>query len=96
MLHMSRQQIACRITPKELNPYAGQYEMRQTTLKMNKTQAHKYSSESTQRELSNEYQHDRVYSFFKKVCVLVVRMKVASALEGLRNITYGLTNNFCI
>ena len=28
--------------------------------KMTETLAHGYSSESTQRELSNEYQHDRV------------------------------------
>ena len=43
-----------------------------------------YSSASTQRELSNEYQHDRVSMVFKDFCVLVLRMKVASALEGLR------------
>ena len=30
------------------------------TEKMTKTLAHEYSSESTQRELSNEYQNDRV------------------------------------
>ena len=29
-------------------------------LKMTETLAHGYSSESTQRELSNEYEHDRV------------------------------------
>ena len=29
-------------------------------LKMTETMAHGYSSESTQRELSNEYEHDRV------------------------------------
>ena len=43
-----------------------------------------YSSESTRRVLSNEYQHDRVSMVFKDFCVLVLRMKVASALEGLR------------
>ena len=49
-----------------LNPYAaggqfGQYKkMLKTFKKMTETLAHGYSSESTQRELSNEYQHDRV------------------------------------
>ena len=46
------------------NPYAAgswfaQYKMMQTTFKMTETLAHGYSSESTQWELSNEYQHDR-------------------------------------
>ena len=36
-----------------------------------------------QRELSNEYQHDRVEMFFKNLYVLVLRTRVASALEGL-------------
>ena len=35
---------------------------------------------SIQRELSNKYQHDRVYMVFKNLCVLVHWMKVASAL----------------
>ena len=43
-----------------------------------------YSSESTQRELSNEYQHDRVGMVFKSFSILVLWTKVASALEGLR------------
>ena len=42
-----------------------------------------YSSESTKRELSNGYQHDRVYMVFKGFSVLVLWMKVA--LEGLRS-----------
>ena len=33
---------------------------------MTETQANAYSSERTQQELSNEYQHDRVKMFFKK------------------------------
>ena len=38
----------------------------------------------SQRELSNEYQHDRVSTVFKKnLCILLLRTKVASALEGL-------------
>ena len=49
---------------------------------MSETLAHGYSSESTQRELSNEYHHDRVLDGFQKSFVLW--MKVASALEGLK------------
>ena len=52
---------------------------------MTETLAHGYSSESAQRELSNEYQHDRVKMDFKNICILVLWMKVASALEGLRS-----------
>ena len=36
-----------------------------------------------QPELSNEYQHDRVYILFK-TCFIVLCAKVALALEGLR------------
>ena len=50
---------------------------------MTETLANGYSSESTQRDLSNEYQHDRVCMVFKKLCVFVLWAKVASALEGL-------------
>ena len=46
--------------------------------------AHGYSSESTQQELSNEYQHDRVYMVSKgNLYNLVLWTKVASALEGI-------------
>ena len=45
---------------------------------MTETWANGYSSESSLRELSNEYQHDRVWMVFKKLWT-----KVASALEGL-------------
>ena len=38
----------------------------QNDAKITKTLANGYSSESTQRELSNEYQHDRVWIFFQK------------------------------
>ena len=57
--------------------------MMQNTCKKIETLAHEYSSEGTQRELSNEYQHDRVKMVIKHVCVLVLWTKVASALEGL-------------
>ena len=48
-----------------LNPYAagcyfGQYKMMQKPWKMTETLAYAYKSESTKRELFNEYQHTRV------------------------------------
>ena len=55
----------------------------QKTWKMTEILANGYSSESTLRELSNEYQHDRVLMVFKDFGILVLWMKVASALEGL-------------
>ena len=42
-----------------------------------------YSSESTQRELSNEYQHDRVLMVYENLCILVLWTIVALASEGL-------------
>ena len=57
---------------------------------MTETLAHGYLSESTWRELSNEYQHDWVQMFFKNLCVLVLWTKEASALEGLKNLCTGL------
>ena len=50
---------------------------------MTETLACGYSSQSTQHELSNEYQHDRVQKVFKNLCVIVLWTRVASALEGL-------------
>ena len=55
----------------------------QKNRKMPETLANGYSYESTRRELSNEYQHDRVSMVFKNICALVLWMKEASALEGL-------------
>ena len=51
---------------------------------MTETLAYRFSSESTQQELANEYQHDSVWMFLKKFRILVLWMKVALALEGLR------------
>ena len=51
--------------------------------KITETLANGYSSESTRHKLSNEYQDDRVSMFFQEYCILVLRMKVFSALEGL-------------
>ena len=48
-----------------------------------------YSYERTQRELSNEYQHDRFKTFFKNICILVLLMKESLALEGLKNANGG-------
>ena len=64
--------------------------MMQKSWKMTETLAHWHSSESTQWELSNEYQRNRVKMVFKNLCILVVWTKVASALEGLNgwNIWY--------
>ena len=75
-----------------VNPYAagsffGQYEMMQNPWKMTETLTHGYSSESTQLELSNIYQHDRVSMVFRNLCVLVLWIEVASASEGLRLIS---------
>ena len=51
--------------------------------KITETLANGYSSESTRRELSNEYQDDRVSMFFQESCILVLWTKLVSALEGL-------------
>ena len=51
---------------------------------MTETLACVYSSESTQRELSNEYQHDRVSMVFKNLCLRVLWTTVALALKGLK------------
>ena len=50
---------------------------------MTETLAYEYSSESTHRELSNEYQHDRVSMVYKNICVFVLWTKEASVFEGL-------------
>ena len=75
-------------TCRPINSYAadgyfGQYKMMQKSWKMIETLANGYSSERTQRGLSNQYQHDRVKMVFKNICILVLCRKVASAFEGL-------------
>ena len=50
---------------------------------MTENLAYGYSFESTQRELSNEYQHDRVWMVFQNLCVLMLRTKAASVLKVL-------------
>ena len=50
----------------------------------NETKANGYSSDGTQRELSNEYQYDRVWKTFKIFCVFAPLTKVASASKGIK------------
>ena len=57
--------------------------MMQKNFEMTEPLARGYSSESSQQELSNQYQQDRFQIFFKNLCVLVLWPKVALALEGL-------------
>ena len=57
--------------------------MLQKTLKITETLANGYSSESTQQELSNKYQHDSVWIVCKELCILVSWTKVASGLKAL-------------
>ena len=52
--------------------------MMQIYLKMTETLENGYSSESTQEELSNEYQDDMVQMVFKDLCILVLLAKVIS------------------
>ena len=62
---------------------------------MQKNLAHWCSSDSTQQELSNEYQHDRDEMVFKSLCVLALWAKVSSALEGkLKKNNYVQSNMF--
>ena len=50
---------------------------------MTGTLENRYSSQGTQRELLNEYQHDRVPMVFKNLCIHLLWTKIALALEGL-------------
>ena len=52
--------------------YFGQYKMIHKSSKMTENLECGYSSEGTRRELSNEYQHDRVKMVFKNLCILVL------------------------
>ena len=57
--------------------------MMKKTCKMIEILVHVFSSENTHRELSNEYQHNKVKMVFKNRCAIVLWTKEASALEGL-------------
>ena len=52
-------------------------------LNMTETMTHGCSSEGTQQDPSNEYQHYRVKVIFKNPCIIVLWTKVSSTLEGL-------------
>ena len=54
---------------------------------MIETLAHGYSSESTQQELSNEYQHNRVSIVFKNLCVLVLWTKISLYIGRVNTVT---------
>ena len=74
--------------PFMFSPYAaggwfGQYKMMQKRWKRTETLAFGFSFESTQLELSNEYQHDRAEMVYKGLCLLKLLTKIALALEGL-------------
>ena len=49
------------------------------------TLSHGYSSESTQHELFNEYQHDKVLMVFENPCVLMLWTKVAENNFGINH-----------
>ena len=69
------------------NPYAGggiwPTQNDAKTLKNDWNMGNGYSSERTQQELSIEYQYDRVYMVFKRICIPVLWTKVALEFEGL-------------
>ena len=62
---------------------------------MTETLVNGYSSESTPRELSNEYQHDRVSMILKDFCILVLSTNVGSALVGLKYLMKSMLGALC-
>ena len=63
---------------------------------MTETLENGYSYESTQQELSNEYQHDRVWMLFTNRCILVLWTKVADSIGRVKLSHYcrvNFTNN---
>ena len=56
----------------------------QKSWKIAETLAHEYSSESTHRELSNEYQHERVCMVTQNLCTSLLWTRIVSAYEGLK------------
>ena len=61
-----------------------QNDAKKTDSKMTEMLTNGYSYENSQRELTDEYQHDRVWMAFKKNCLFVLWTKLASALEGFK------------
>ena len=60
-------------------------------LEMSETLANGYSSESTQCELSSEYQHDRVWIFFKDIWLI---WPIQNDTKKLTKMTETLANEF--
>ena len=61
-------------------------------LKMTETLAYGYSSESTQRELSNEYQHEKGLYVLQQSFSFLFWMITASELEELIQVTIANAN----
>ena len=59
--------------------------MMKKKLKMSETLAHGHSYESTQRVLSNEYHHDRVFDGFQKSLLSFALDESSLSMEGLKS-----------
>ena len=64
-------------------------------LKITETLGDRYSSDSTEEELSNEYQHGRVCMAFRQFSVLLSCIKEAAAFKGL-NLILQLGRGPCV
>ena len=53
---------------------------------MTETLANGYSSESTKRELSNEYQHDRVWVVIKDICILCASDESSQSIGRVKDL----------
>ena len=62
-------------------------------LGVTETLAHVYSLEITRRELSKEYQHDRVQMLFKNLWILLLWPKGVSALDVLNDALVSISVN---
>ena len=67
--------------------------MIQIYFKMTKISSTGYSTERTQRELLNEYKHDRVKVGFKNIRILVLWTKVTLALDRLKEMSVKTKQN---
>ena len=72
-----------------VNPYADLVITKgcKKPIRMTETVPHGYPSETTHLELSNKYQHHRVWMVIKNLCILMLWMNVTSPLEGLNAMT---------
>ena len=63
----------CKNLKRLQNPWhMGTHNMIDNPSKRTEAVAHGFSSESTRRELSDEYQHDRVEMVFENLCMLLL------------------------